>query len=171
MSNPTFKFNGGKNVTNPNLFSLEQHVINNIKSFNRRYVDFLRCAGRVTQYDKTYSCDSTDTNFWVARLNHHKTNLEKSIKALEDAINNSSTTGISRQDYEKNKEIINNLNKKVLDTRKNIDSKLTELYEIGDTTTTFHQNNLVRTSYIKIMLIILASSVTFSAFMIMRNNK
>jgi hypothetical protein len=64
---------------------------------------------------------------------------------------------------------ITNKYKDIVKNRRELDTNLNELYEIGDTTNNFYQKKLISTSYTKILLMILATSLTVAAFMTMRN--
>jgi hypothetical protein len=99
MSDTSFKSTGGKNVTNPDLFSLEKQVMNDINNFNIVYSYYVRCAGKPNQYANTDSCPYTDATMLGPAVKGFKEILDRSIKALDDAIQNNSTTGIKRDDY------------------------------------------------------------------------
>lgn len=51
--------------------------------------------------------------------------------------------------------------------RQDLDAKLSDLYEIGDTKSNFYQRKLMSDSYTKILLTILATSLTVVVFISM----
>jgi hypothetical protein len=61
--------------------------------------------------------------------------------------------------------------KEIVKNRQSLDAKLAELYEIGDTTSNFYQKKLVSTSYTKILLTVLATSLVVTAFVVARRKK
>jgi len=165
------------NLVSPNIFALEQDVMNSLTEYNKQYRIYL-CNidnNRVT-YVKT--CAGVDTSQTaLAELSTASDNVDNKISALKTAIDalpgtnegNSGTNYINKADYLKNYDAIMSKYKTVLEKRQKLDSSLTELYEIGDTTGNFYQKQLISTSYTKILLTILATSLTVAAFMTMRN--
>jgi hypothetical protein len=94
-----------------------------------------------------------------------------SLVKLQDAIKYLPETsgGIDQTQYLENYYAILNQYKDVVKKRQDLDAKLAELYEIGDTSNNFYQKKLITTSYTKILLTVLATSLTITAFMVMRN--
>jgi len=172
--------NTNPNLVNPNnLFALENAVMADLTDFNKKYRLYLTCGntGNPNQryFDKSI-CPRDVSNLKLdmdnayAKLTSTTAPLG-SIVVLQNAINNLPQTsgGIDQAQYMRNYYDIINKYKDVISKRQALDSSLTELYEIGDTSTNFYQKKLISTSYTKIILTILATSLTVAAFMTMRN--
>jgi len=168
------------NLLSPNnLFALENAVMADLTDFNRKYRLYLTCGttGNANQkyFDKTI-CPANVSNL-RSDVDKAYTKLTKnteplgSLVVLQNAINNlpKTTKGISQSQYIQNYYDILNKYKDVVSKRQALDSSLAELYEIGDTSSNFYQKKLISTSYTKILLTVLATTLTVAAFMAMRN--
>jgi succinate dehydrogenase/fumarate reductase flavoprotein subunit len=167
-----------------NLFDLENEVMKDLTDFNKKYRLYLTCGqtGNVNQKDVNQKICSevkggtfyTDvTNAYAKLTNPTRTATAPlgSLVALQNAINKLQLTtgGIDQAQYMKNYTDILNKYQDVVRKRQSLDSSLAELYEIGDSSSNFYQKKLVSTSYTKILLTVLATSLTVAAFMTMRN--
>lgn len=168
------------NLVNPNnLFALENAVMADLTDFNRKYRLYLTCGstGNANQkfFDKTI-CPAdvsnlrSDVDKAYAKLASATAPLG-SLVVLQTAIDNlpQTTGGISQSQYMQNYYDIMNKYKDVVRKRQSLDSSLAELYGIGDTSSNFYQKKLISTSYTKILLTVLATTLTIGAFMAMRN--
>jgi hypothetical protein len=100
-------------------------------------------------------------------------NTHGSLIRLKNTMNWVSTTKpkeITQAEYMAIYSEILNKYKVINKQRQELDSKLTELYQIGDTTTNFYEKQLIATSYTKILLTVVASALTIGAFLTMRNS-
>jgi hypothetical protein len=171
--------NTHNNLVNPNnLFALENTVMTDLTDFNKKYRLYLTCAntGSSTQhaFDKSI-CPNDVANLQSDMENAYKkitstTAPLGSLVVLQNAITNLTTTtgGIDQTQYMTNYYNILNTYKDVVKKRQSLDASLAELYEIGDTSSNFYEKKLVSTSYTKILLTVLATSLTVAAFMTMR---
>jgi hypothetical protein len=168
----------GPNLLTPNnLFTLENAVMADLTDFNKKYRLYLTCAntGNPNQsYVNKSICPTNVSNLQTDVENAYKKLVSTtaplgSLVVLQNAIDGLQNTGINQSQYMQNYYDIMNKYKDVVKKRQSLDSSLAELYEIGDTTGTFYQKKLVSTSYTKILLTVLATSLTIAAFMTMRN--
>ena len=170
--------NTNNNLVEPNnLFALENAVMADLTNFNKKYRLYLTCGrtGNTNQkyFDKSI-CPTKATNLRSSVDNAYAkltANPNGSLVLLQKAIDNlpQTTGGIDKTQYIKNYYDILNKYKEVVYKRQSLDAKLAELYEIGDTSSNFYQKKLISTSYTKILLTVLATSLTIAAFMTMRN--
>jgi succinate dehydrogenase/fumarate reductase flavoprotein subunit len=170
--------NTNNNLVEPNnLFVLENAVIADLTDFNKKYRLYLTC-GTTGNKNQTYfdkSICPTDSTTLRSNVDIAYAKLTSdpngSLVLLQNAINNlpQTTGGIDQTQYIKNYYDIMNKYKEVVNKRQSLDAKLAELYEIGDTSSNFYQKKLISTSYTKILLTVLATSLTIAAFMTMRN--
>ena len=170
--------NTNNNLVNPNnLFALENAVMADLTDFNKKYRLYVTCANTGNQnrgYFNKSICP-TDVNSLRSDLDTAYAKLTNatngSLVILQKAIDNlpQTTGGIDQSQYIQNYYDIMNKYKDVLSKRQALDSSLAELYEIGDTSTNFYEKKLMSTSYTKIILTILATTLTVGAFMTMRN--
>jgi hypothetical protein len=166
------------NLVNPsNLFALENDVMKDLTDFNKKYRLYLTCGptGNINQpYINKNICTGVNPSNLKTDLDNAYKKLTApggSLVKLQDAIKYLPETsgGIDQTQYLENYYAILNQYKDVVKKRQDLDAKLAELYEIGDTSNNFYQKKLITTSYTKILLTVLATSLTITAFMVMRN--
>lgn len=173
------------NLLQPNnLFALENLVITHLIDYNKKYALFTRCGdtGNPRQRNIDFVGEPCPTNKDSLRqdlidaydkLGNTNASASKplgSIIQLKDAVNEMSSgpTSMNPQQYLQNYYMIMNAYEDIGKKRNTLDANLAELYGIGDTTSNFYQKKLISTSYTKILLTILATSLTVAAFMAMR---
>uniref|UniRef100_A0A6C0K2J5 Uncharacterized protein n=1 Tax=viral metagenome TaxID=1070528 RepID=A0A6C0K2J5_9ZZZZ len=176
--------NTHNNLVNPNnLFALENEVMADLTNFNAKYRLYLTCANTLSpnrlSFDKaicprprnTYNLKSDLDTAYHKLTSTTTTRPLGSLVRLQQAIDNfpSTNNGVDQAQYMINYQHILTEYSKVVKIRQSLDAKLAELYEIGDTTNNFYEKKLMSTSYTKILLTILATSLTIAAFMTMRN--
>lgn len=176
------------NIIDPtNIFELENQVIADLNAFNKAYQTYIICKNTNTYFndrkgDAVCGNDSALGNLTTAYkklINEDNgSNKTGSLYLLNEAINALPTEALLQSGTIKKKaEYLNNYRvlmrnyENVLKKRQALDANLTELYEIGDTGTNFYQKKLISTSYTKILLTILATTLTVAAFMTMRNKQ
>jgi hypothetical protein len=165
------------NILRPNnLFDLENTVMQDLTNFNKKYAAYLRCGNNHNlNIDNTrYPCSENDKKVMLGDVEEAYTKLvnntepKGSINKLNDAINAMGDGGITNETYAIRYKTIIDTYSDVVKKRQSIDANLAELYEIGDTRTNFYQRQLMTTSYTKILLTIIASTLTVVIFLNMR---
>lgn len=170
--------NTNNNLVTPyNLFALENDVMKDLTDFNKKDRLYLTCDPSTGVQNQRF-IDKTICPADVRKLKQEREDAYKKLTApggslvkLQAAIANLKNTDnvIDQRQYLENYYAILNQYRDVVGNRQDLDAKLAELYEIGDTSNTFYQKKLISTSYTKIILTILATTLTISAFMVMRN--
>lgn len=170
------------NIESPaDIFNLENAVMADLTNFNKEYRLYVTCGGDAAgtgnrkdflPYFNKDICQG-NTNMTIANLDaayNRLTNSNKtgSLDRLTDAVNGLSTSsgGTNLSQYKSNYYIILRKYNEVVKNRQSLDAKLAELYQIGDTTSNFYQKKLVSTSYTKILLTVLATSLVVTAFVV-----
>jgi hypothetical protein len=170
-------------MTSTNIFELEQTVMKDLRDYYTAYRLYMTCRDNHPYYDNNNRSNSINTSICggttddlLGNLTTAKTTLDGSIRALKDmvgAYDDAVKSGTINPPTQS--ELTNNYNeilatyKSIITKRQALDASLTELYEIGDTTNNFYQKKLISTSYTKILLITIATSLTVAAFMVTRN--
>jgi hypothetical protein len=168
-------------LTPNNLFALEQQVLTDLQDFQKKAAIYRRCEGNDNIHNKdTYNipnnkvCSDSDKNisFGVIQAAYNKllspTEPKGSLTLLNEAIAvyktanpaSSSQNTLYDTTYKKIMTQYNEIGK----LRQSLDAKLSELYEVGDTRSNFYQRKLMSDSYTKIILTILATTLTIAAF-------
>jgi hypothetical protein len=169
-------------VTPNNLFALENEVMKDLTDFNKKDRLYLTCDPSTGVQNQRFINKGICTGLSTADISKLKQQRDDAYKKLtavpggslvrlQDAINYLPETsgGIDQRQYLENYYAILRQYKDVVGNRQDLDAKLAELYEIGDTSNNFYQKKLISTSYTKILLTVLATTLTISAFMVMRN--
>ncbi len=172
-------------TTNNNIFELEKQVMADLINFNKIYHQYIRCNHTYSGNDyfrvecvKNPPPDINYVNRAFALLINPdypaNSNIPGSLKKLLVALANiPSAANVNYSDsnanYEEIHRTITTRYNDLIQRRRELDTSLNELYEIGDTAGNFYQKKLISSSYIKILLTILATSLTVAAFMTMRN--
>lgn len=172
-------------LLSPNdIFNLEKDALEKLKTFQTTYADYVRCgpdtdtAARALYEVSGNKCSSSPKTY--ADVDADYTKALSALTLLENAIyqyasNNSAGTSSSpvvSRSSEHNvfdasyNEIMNNYGY-IKNLRQDLDAKLSDLYEIGDTKSNFYQRKLMSNSYTKILLTILATSLTVVVFISM----
>jgi hypothetical protein len=170
-----------------NIFELENQVIADLNAFNKAYQTYIICKNTI---DNAYfinrkselGCQSGTASALALEIAYKKlineddpNNKTGSLYRLKDAIDQlppeTDVSSTEKAEYLKNYRVLMFKYQNVLKKRQALDASLTELYEIGDTGTNFYQKKLISTSYTKILLTILATTLTVAAFMTMRNKQ
>jgi hypothetical protein len=171
---------GGNNILSPaNIFELENEVINDLTNFNKLYSAYFRCASVTSTSVRdsvSYPCSDADkavtqqqVNDAYAKLSSTTTTPQGSIVRLNAAISAMGTTGgTTPSQYVENYNAIMRSYSEIIKKRQQLDAGLAELYEIGDTKNNFYQRQLMATSYGKILLTIIASSITVGIFLTLK---
>jgi hypothetical protein len=170
------------NLESPaNIFNLENAVMADLTNFNKEYRLYLTCRDKDIDRPGTdrvpldfFNRDICQGNTKMSRAAldtayERLTNSNKtgSLDRLTDAVNSlSPNTGGTLNDYKNNYNNILLQYKEIVKNRQSLDAKLSELYQIGDTTSNFYQKKLVSTSYTKILLTVLATSLVVTAFVV-----
>uniref|UniRef100_A0A6C0HI49 Uncharacterized protein n=1 Tax=viral metagenome TaxID=1070528 RepID=A0A6C0HI49_9ZZZZ len=166
-------------ITPNNIFQLENAVMADLTEFNKQYRLYLTCGntGNTNQQYFDKSICNGDTNRSITPLNDAYSKLVNSqgtgsLNILNAAISNLNTTtgGIDQNQYLQNYNDILTKYNMIVRQRQSLDAKLSELYEIGDTSSNFYQKKLVSTSYTKILLSVLATGLVVTAFIVSRKN-
>jgi hypothetical protein len=167
------------------IFALEEEVMRDLTAYNKAHQLYLRCSANNKNDNKQYidktNCPSTGSellnnyNNAYAKLmkNTGPSNTHGSLIRLKNTMNWVSTNSpkeITQAEYMAIYSDILNKYKLINKQRQELDSKLTELYQIGDTTTNFYEKQLIATSYTKILLTVVATALTIGAFLTMRNS-
>jgi hypothetical protein len=159
------------NLVQPsNIFALESDVVQKLTAFNQTYAQFLRCntgSGNANVNILNAHCTTIPQASDVTNAyNSVKTALQKLI----DAYSHMSPGGKTPPEYEQTYNDIMNTYKSVQHLRGQLDTELTELYRIGDTKSNFYERQLMSASYSKVLLIILATSLTYYLFVKLRKD-
>jgi hypothetical protein len=167
-----FQTTNNNDLEHPNIFVLEQDAITKLTIANKMYQRYF-CSLNNTTYT-TLCAEFNDKYADISQFNDAVSAANDSIIALKTAIAALPTYGtgtsyVNKNDYATNYDTIMSNYKDIVKKRQELDSSLTELYEIGDTAGNFYQKKLISTSYTKILLTIIATSLTVAAFMTMRN--
>jgi hypothetical protein len=164
------------NLEDPNIFELENTVMNHLNAFNKEYRLYLTCKDPVPA-SKTKPQDYFSRGICNG-VTKTITDLENAYKDLTNTTNGSlyklnkavnELTPNKANDYQRNYNNILNKYAEIVKNRQSLDAKLSELYQIGDTTSNFYQKKLVSTSYTKILLTVLATSLVVTAFVVARH--
>jgi len=167
------------------IFALEQEVMRDLTAYNKAHQLYLRCSANNKNANQKYidkkNCPSTGSEL----LNNYNNAYAKLMKRsgppdthgslirLKNKMNWVSTANpkeINQSEYMAIYSDILNKYKVINQQRQELDSKLTELYQIGDTTTNFYEKQLIATSYTKILLTVIASTLTIAAFLTMQKS-
>jgi hypothetical protein len=152
------------------IFNLEKDAMEKLITFNKTYQRYLCKTDTYNAIYKNKCSDFKNTNTSDDDLSRAFNSAQISISNLKTAIENTSNSNyVNKTDYATNYDTIMSTYKDIVKKRQELDSSLTELYEIGDTAGNFYQKKLISTSYTKILLTIIATSLTVAAFMTMRN--
>ena len=166
------------------IFNLEKDALDKLKNFQTVYTDYVRCgpdtdpsikarytAAGLTQCSNpsktTDDVDTAKSNAMTALDNLHKAlNKYASQTNSDSATNTISRSGENTMFDTSYNRIISDYGE-IQSTRQALDAKLSDLYEIGDTKSNFYQRKLMSDSYTKILLTILATSLTVAVFVSM----
>jgi succinate dehydrogenase/fumarate reductase flavoprotein subunit len=170
----------GNNTLHPNdLFALENQVISDLTDFNKKYTLFLRCENtnnpnrsKINFVDQPCPTNTISIRQDAINAYNKLTNTSSpigSIVQLQNAINKMDSDATTPKQYLQNYHNIMNSYTEIVKKRQSLDASLVELYEIGDNSSSFYQKKLVSTSYTKILLTILATSLTVAVFISIRN--
>ena len=176
------------NIESPaDIFKLENDVMRDLTDFNREYRRYLTCGKDIggtgnrrdflPYFDKSICGGTTDIAIndldaaYAKLTNTSGTGSLDRLTAAVNSLSRSTTVGTNLSQYTQNYYYILGKYKEVVKNRQSLDAKLSELYQIGDTTSNFYQKKLVSTSYTKILLTVLATSLVVTAFVVARRNK
>lgn len=167
------------------IFALEEEVMRDLTAYNKAHQLYLRCSSNNKNINQKYidkkNCPGTGSdllnnyNNAYAKLmkNTGPPNTRGSLIRLKTTMNWVSTNNpkeITQSEYMAIYSEILNKYKLINKQRQELDSKLTELYQIGDTTTNFYEKQLIATSYTKILLTVIASTLTIGVFLTMQKS-
>jgi hypothetical protein len=162
------------------IFDLEQKMLLDLQDFQKKAAIYRRCAGS-TNNKKNYvwqgpnACSATDNQVTRSSLTAAKEKLINtsntgSLDKLNTALTaykNANTGGARTNEsdtYNTDYSLIVNKYNQISGMRQKLEANLSELYEIGDTRSNFYQRKLMSDSYTKIILTILATTLTIAAF-------
>lgn len=168
-------------LTPNNLFALEQQVLADLQDFQKKAAVYRRCEGNdnirnkdIYNIPNNKVCSDADKSisFGTVQAAYNKlmssTSPKGSLTLLDEAIavyktanpDNSGEHALYDTNYNKIMTQYNEIGR----LRQSLDANLSELYEIGDTRSNFYQRKLMSDSYTKIILTILATTLTIAAF-------
>ena len=162
------------------IFDLEQKMLADLQDFQTKAATYRRCAGSVNNR-KRYSyltpnpCSATDNQVYASVVKTAKEKLSNSsntgsldkLNAALLAYKNANTGGAAvnqNGQYDSDYSDILYKYNQISTMRQKLEANLSELYEIGDTRSNFYQRKLMSDSYTKIILTILATTLTIAAF-------
>ncbi len=167
------------------IFALEEEVMKDLTEYNNAHQLYLRCSSNNKNVNRQYidkkNCPGTGSNLLntynnaYAKLmkNTGPPNTHGSLIRLKNTMAWVSTNNpkeINQSEYMVIYSEILNKYKLIIKQRQELDSKLAELYQIGDTTTNFYEKQLIATSYTKILLTVIASTLTIGVFLTMQKS-
>jgi hypothetical protein len=167
------------------IFDLEKNMLLDLQDFQKKAATYRRCAGSSTNR-KNYvwkgpnPCSAADNLVDGASLTTAKEKLTNvngtgsldKLNAALTAYKNANTGGIrvnENDTYNNDYSLIFNRYTEIGNIRQKLEANLSELYEIGDTRSNFYQRKLMSDSYTKILLTILATTLTIAAFASMQS--
>ncbi len=160
------------------IFNLEKDALEALQKFQKTYADYTRCGPNVNPDVKAkYTAQGlTPCSATPATLQNVTTDFDNAtakltaLKTAVDAYKNSKNPP-SRDDENATSDAsyttIMQKYQNIQKLRQTLDANLSELYEIGDTKSNFYQRKLMSDSYTKILLTILATSLTVAVFVSM----
>jgi hypothetical protein len=167
------------------IFDLEQKMLLDLQDFQKKAATYRRCAGSINNnknlvWQGPIPCSATDNLVDRASLTTAKEKLTNasntgSLDKLNVALTayknaNTSGTRVNESDtYNNDYSLIFNKYTEIGNIRQKLEANLSELYEIGDTRSNFYQRKLMSDSYTKIILTVLATTLTIAAFASMQS--
>jgi len=149
-----------------NIFLLEESVAKKLSTFNSAYAQYLRCSYNGNENQKLINANCPSIS--KKELDDKYYDVIGTIQQLITAIKNMGPGGKTPQAYEDTYNEILAKYESLLKLRQELDTNLVELYGIGDTRSNFYERELMYASYSKILLTILATSITYMIFVNMR---
>ena len=143
-------------MATPDLFQLEKDVLKRLNEFNQTYAQYSRCLNGAIRINDPNNCENLSQMNQNVKDSYSR--LSTALHDLQNAINNSRNLSGSKYN-----DIVDGYSK-VKSLRSKLDDQLAELYQVGDTKFNFYEKQLMSSSYNKILLIILATSLTVYLF-------
>jgi hypothetical protein len=159
------------------LFALEQQVLADLQDFQKKSAVYRRCEGNdnirnkdIYNIPNNKVCSDADKtiSFGTVQAAYNKlmssTSPKGSLTLLDEVIAAIPVNSGQHALYDTNYNKIITQYSEITRLRQSLDANLSELYEIGDTRSNFYQRKLMSDSYTKIILTILATTLTIAAF-------
>jgi hypothetical protein len=145
------------------ISQLEKQLMADINDFNTKYSCYLYNSSNTNVNYTTPPASCSGTNYREADVIAASDRIKRVILQLSDAKAN--YHGIRQSEYNA---IYNNLIRRydeILNQRKDLDTKLAELYGTDDGISNYYNNKYSATMFSKIMLTILVTSLVYYTFM------
>jgi hypothetical protein len=157
------------NALNP-IFALEKKLMADINDFNTKYSCYLHQTNGNSDSDiraqirQNNNCSATID---LSAVNLAKQTVITDIQQIQSAINTYNTTQGKTNNVQYNAKYDQLITKydTLLETRKDLDEKLAELYGTDDGINNYYVNQYRATMFSKIMLTILVTSLVYYTFM------
>lgn len=144
-----------------NITLLENKLMNDLNNFNAKYTCYLRSSANPSP--NVLNIQNPCSGGSISEVNNAKALVDDDITQLRNALR--AYTGANQTVYnQKYANIINQYNQ-IVNTRKDLDAKLSELYGTDSGIKNYYDNLYAGTMFSKLMLTIFMTSLAYYTFM------